>query len=818
MHENYSISAWLIEAMKKTPLWEDNVKNDQSAVNKLIMAAKVSLLLLWNLLTGKIASYLKSSGKPHTTLFGSPQTESAAKAKRMIFNLPHPLDVVDEKSGIRLNIPAVEYYIPPTPDSPDDYNQQGPIRLHFRTQPMLVYPNGGKMGYFYDHNMVCAMIAACRDKLLREVSLYELLNPVTPYKSIQQTCHFFGVSPDPYKPYNQAVGMISESFTPTYDDDEYWENLKKKNPHISETIMIERQLRAILDHDPDVVFREVLSGVSEGFHRQVFTFNNEHGYPVMKVVKRLNYGIGCIFKEYIPFIQMRHNGKSQSRYETLPRPDVQILYNLDKIRRADIVVICPDLEIAGYFQSVNSRVDIAFTAYLSDDLEQVDFSPLKDKEVWLLVVNHSGLSLAEAYINSENLYNYLTDNGKQKELNAVQAEIKYAAIPNNIKTTSEYMNFRRSHAKAEIVPGSIIEMTTEEEYAVSLENAKREAARKVAASQDQQFWAPENVEEEVVEEEKTAPPKRELIRTIAARGCITYFAGATHIGKSNFIAALCAYAVNISQRKPNFLSERCWTVCKTGSKYKRLKIVQLDFENGQAGIDQREIDFVDPYMPDDPEERKACKANYIVKDLLSDPINYSDESHFEDLCKMINDCAANEGEKGQPVDILVIDTYWSFVHENDTKFDVLKKLIAAYPDMAIIVLHHLNADGKSYGRQDKDFGAAVVLYMERPNCTEIKDLLEPFQIRVGKKNRLTHLGVDLEPFFAKLDEKGHFLVDNSKYKKAEIIKALKEGYKTKGKDGKARNISDRELADRLGMGVEKLNKFLTEAQKEGEKK
>ena len=825
MHENYSISAWLIEAMRKSPLWEDNMRNDQSAVNKLIMAAKVSLLLLWSLLTGKIASYLKSSGKPHTTLFGCPQTESAAKAKRMIFNLPHPLDVVDEKSGIRLNIPAVEYYIPPTPDSPDDYNQQGPIRLHFRTQPMLVYPNGGKMGYFYDHNTVCAMIASCRDKLLREVSLYELLNPVTPFKSIQQTCHFFGVSPDPYKPYNQAVGMISESFTPTYDDDEYWENLKKKNPHISETVMIERQLRAILDHDPEVVFREVLSGVSEGFHRQVFTFNNEHGYPVMKVVKRLNYGIGCIFKDYIPFIQMRHNGKPQSRYETLPRPDVQILYNLDKIRKADIVVICPNLEIAGYFQSVNSRVDIAFTAFLCDDLEQVDFSPLKDKEVWLLVVNHSGLSLAEAYINSENLYDYLTDNGKQKELNAVQAEIKYATIPNNIKTTSEYMNFRRSHAKAEIVPGSIIEMTTQEEFVTALENAKREAARKVAASQDQQFWHPvEEGNTEIVSTPSDTKKNEHLFYPFIARGAISYIAGKSGIGKSNLMAAIAACMVNVSQRRPVIFPERCWSGRRPNNGYDRPKLLQLDFESGQGGIKRREKDFVDPFLPDDKTERELCKANYIVEDLLNDSTNYAEEAYFEDLCRLI-DNAADKGMKGQPVDVLIIDTYQSFVHERDCDHWVLKKLLDRYPNMAIVVLHHLDDEGHFVGQQSKKRVAQATVYLTRDKKdkkekTDKKDdekavdpahtpnMHDPFHVQI-KNIKLPHVLEDEEMFEARFDENSRFVVILPVRSKAQMVKVIKDGF--------GDSISATELAHMLGMGEEKLNKFLKEAKKEGEK-
>ena len=53
--------------------------------------------------------------------------------------------------------------------------------------------------------------------------------------------------------------------------------------------------------------------------------------------------------------------------------------------------------------------------------------------------------------------------------------------------------------------------------------------------------------------------------------------------------------------------------------------------------------------------------------------------------------------------------------------------------------------------------------------------------------------------------------------KAETIKALKKGYKTRNKDGKLVDISNQDLADRLGMGVEKLKKYLSEAGKEEKK-
>ena len=802
------------ELLNKAIRSEDNVPRDQSGINQLILRLKMAFLIFIMALSGKIRSYLKSSGKPHVTIFGRPLYEKDYESQRIIFDLPRPLEVYDPETKNHLRYPVTEFYLAPSPDSLDEFKQTGPFRLHFKHAPELWLD--WRHRYYYDSEIVNTLIQKCRDQFLRETDWFTLLQPHTPYKGIGNTAHYFGVLPLPYAPYNTAIGsMRPESFLLT-DDDAYWTDMKNQHPSLGEASLIERELQGIIN-GTNPSFRDVYSTKIEDC-QQVFDFKDEYGYPVMKVIKQYDYKVTGTTKSYIPVTQWNQSGKPDSSYQILPLPGKQPLFNLDKIVNADQIVFCPDLEIADALQKLNQDDNVAYTTFLCDDVNsQVDISPVKKKSIRLLAINHSGLTLAEAYIETQKLYNYFTENKIGTDIGVIQAEVSYPAAPRDFNSIAQFMEYHRNHQKPYIRPGSLIVMDTEDQFREMVNSAKVEIERKANESQDKPFWAPEEVKVKVVEEEKTNPANRELIRTIAARGCITYISGATHIGKSNFIAALCACAVNISQRKPEFLSERCWTVCKTGSKYKRLKIVHCDLENGQAGIDQREIDFVDPYMPDDPEERKACKANYIVKDLLSDPIDYSAESHFQDLCKMINDCVANEGEKDQPVDILVIDTYWSFVHENDTKFDVFRKLLAVYPDMAIIVLHHLNADGKSYGRQDKDFGASVVLYMERPDCSEVKDLHEPFQIRVGTKNRLTHLAVDLEPFSAQLDDKGHFVVFEPKTTKAETIKALKEGYKSRNKDGKTVAINDRELADRLGMGIEKLKKYLNEKQEGNEK-
>ena len=783
---NFSLDG-IFSAMVKTPFQEDNIKTNQSGVHRLIMAAKVNLLVWWSLLTGKISSYLKSTGKPHVTIFGQPMTESKTDAKKMIFDLPEAFPVIDEATGKRLDVLATEYYTA-SPDSPDEYEQTGPIRLRFKFQPSLVDLNGNSC--VYNHYLVCRMIADCQDKILKKYPPFELLNPITPYKSITQTCRYFNVFPMPYAPYDKAVGMTEEMFTPTCDDDEYWEEKKKQHSNCSEAALIEKDLNAVIGNEPDAVLRPIHGKVCEGLHKQLFYFNDNHGYPIMAVIKQLKFGSSGISKHYIPVVQLRQNGKPDSNYATLPLPDAQILYNLDKIKDAEFVVICPNLEIANYFQGVNQDNSVAFTTFLCDTLTEVDFLPLKDKKVCMMIVNHSGLSAAESLLASVKLYNYLLTNGKQKELTAVMAHIDYAEIPSGISSIGEYMSFRRSHAKARITPGSIIEMTTPEEFFEQVTWAENEKLRKEIQSQDKQYW----VTDDTTVAEAPVPTKEvrkneHLFYPIIARGAITYIAGISGIGKSNLTASICAHLVNTSERRPEIFPERCWSGCKLNNGYKSVKILHCDFENGSGGIEQREKNFVDPYLPDDKVKREQCKANYIVKDLLNDATNYAEEANWENWYKMI-DNATNEGNPGQPVDILIIDTFQSFVQDRDCDHWVLKKLLERYPDMAIVVLHHLDDDEKFVGQQSKKRIAQVIVYLTRDkvkktkgddkdNAEKVDDkkaqtLHDTFKVQ-AKNIKLPHVFEDEEVFEVRLGNKNRFEVVNSVRTKAEMVKAIKDG-------------------------------------------
>ena len=125
------------EMLNKAIRSEDNVPCDQSWINQIILRVKMAFLIFIMALSGKIRSYLKSSGKPHVTIFGYPLHEKEYEAQRIILDLPHPLDVYDPETKNRFRYPVGEFYLAPTPDSPDDYQQTGPFRLYLRLRPQL---------------------------------------------------------------------------------------------------------------------------------------------------------------------------------------------------------------------------------------------------------------------------------------------------------------------------------------------------------------------------------------------------------------------------------------------------------------------------------------------------------------------------------------------------------------------------------------------------------------------------------------------------------------------------------------------------------
>ncbi len=85
-----------------------------------------------------------------------------------------------------------------------------------------------------------------------------------------------------------------------------------------------------------------------------------------------------------------------------------------------------------------------------------------------------------------------------------------------------------------------------------------------------------------------------------------------------------------------------------------------------------------------------------------------------DFVAVLNDIRDNEGHRGQPIDVLFIDTLLAFAHnKTNNAFNLLIKLNKDFPDMAIVVIHHLNLNDKTYGGVLTTMGPRVIISLHR---------------------------------------------------------------------------------------------------------
>lgn len=594
------------------------------------------------------------------------------------------------------------------------------------------------------------------------------------------------------------------------EDDAYWASFKNDNPQWIDEALIEWELEQIIKRKPDQQCNDLYSSVSPtADQKQVYDFQTSSGLTQMKMIKKYTYMPTGTTKAYIPLTNWMFHGEPEDRLFTIPLPEKQPLYNLQYFDGCDFVVISPNIEIADKLQRSGKFENVVFTSFVCNHgyYNQIDFSDLENKTVVLLIVNHSGMEIEDAVVESKGFYTYLMDQKKKikyNELSVIQTAVEYSLSGKGFDSMHKYVTL---YKKPTSIAGSEFIFNSKEEYE---ENYEKATERIIVRNQKvRPYWLKETVKktEDGEDIEKPSCGSEQLMRGIIARGCITYIIGETGIGKSNLTASLCAYLVNTSQRAPRPFAEKLWTRCKIEGKYDRLKIVYLDFENDKNKLEKRWKDFVVPYLPDDSNGRKVCEENFIMVSKVSDDTNYSLDENFEKLCKLLDEYTSSRGEKGQPVDILVIDTYWAFVHENDTKSGVFRKLITRYPQLAIVVQHHLK-DGKSYGRADKHFSADTTVHLSRKGTGT---LTTPFTIQIGDKHRMILCDEETKPFEVMLDDKHHFVCvgvdkdgkiiskDTDQVDKEEqtLIEMLVKVYKQK-----------KELADLLGMSPNSLTNKL----------
>ena len=389
--------------------------------------------------------------------------------------------------------------------------------------------------------------------------------------------------------------------------------------------------------------------------------------------------------------------------------------------------------------------------------------------------------MADAYNDANVLYNYLKDD--VQGLAGISFIQRQAVFPSydNVASIEDLLAAHRKQ-KPYVIEESVQEVS-ETEFPMMLDKAHAEISRKLEQSQDLPFWKTmgENVAVSTPRG-KERPTDKMILRPYVVGGTSTLIVSAPGMGKSCFATALGA---RIAGSDVPFIEDRCWTRCTpTGRKGNKVAYLVFD-SDGTAGIDEHRRDFAGNIGEND--------ANFIQRNMAGEEIDYSSPSHYNDFVAVLNDIRDNEGHRGQPIDVLFIDTLLAFAHnKTNNAFNLLIKLNKDFPDMAIVVIHHLNLNDKTYGGILTTMGPRVIISLHR-TAEQEKDLKgkptlnDPFTIKIEKSN-CNKIPEDGESFEVKLDDQNHFVVVNPVRSQKEMRQLLAKRY------GEKYDLSQNEIA------------------------
>ena len=630
-------------------------------------------------------------------------------------------------------------------------------------------------------------------------SLYSLLQKEARYKGLDATEFCFGIKKN--QPFASFKLNKKHFANVPFSEDLY-------NDKIKEGFLYEEAIQWGLHKWYTHKFpNKILQNEVTGFEKhpannfyQIFDFVNSCNQTMMQAIKiYLKQFNGTLVKTYLPLTQWFWKEHNCDFRATVGLPDKQIFMHLPQIAQAQTVVICPTMEDAVALQKNTTTDEIAFTAFIASKIgcANVDFEPLKNKKVHLLISNRDGISLAEAYEDAEWMYCTLREEGFS-EISFIQREVIYPSYRN----VTDIAGLIATHRKQKpIVVEESVQGFSETEFLERLEAARAEIARKAEQNKDFPFWKKSRSEATSLTTQNSGKISDKMIlRPLVVRGTTILVESTPGMGKSCFATALCA---KIAGSNAPFLEERCFTRCSTPSG-RGNKVAYLVFDaDGESAITEHRNDFARNIGEND--------INFIQLNMAGKSIDYSKEANYNDFVELLSDIRDNHGVKGQPVDVLVIDTLLAFTHnKSNASFEVFTKLNREFPDMALVVIHHLNLNNNTYGGTLATMGPRAIIKLFRTNeQTEAigerkPTLTDPFTIEIDKFNT-NKIPEDGESFEVVLDDDNHFVVVNPVRSQKEMRDLLLPRYEkhyklTQEEIGKLFDVSGRTIRNWLEKG------------------
>ena len=713
--------------------WIDNIPEDQVRRDEICMEARAALLLEANCTSERFPSFIRAK-------------EKAQGSK--CYLLPEKVEIKrrDFDDGRIFTISCDSFY---TGESrffgkywgiePDPQNNN---RAKYSCS--IEYPV-----YNFENRMFLKNVPNFSNDITDEFyrkypTLYSICKDLTPYKTPEQMCRFWGADPVPF-------GKVKpRSMRPDY----IWgtDNLYRGEEHTGWTnTRLEQfafQFLIPCQHADQNSFA-LSNRYYDNWYCQVFPFHNEYGETIMNVIKVYDPETQC--KILLPLTTWIRNNSSQSQIFCVPYPeDKAPLYNLDLLLKPECrtVILCDSIELADANQKNVDSAEIVFTSFICSPgkYDQVDWSPLQDKELFVLVSNHSGISLETAALKAQELTEFLSEN-IELESKLLVMPIQYSKqrmrgfdnVDDILKMYQEY--------PPQINPAAGVIL----EYEDEIDEFFRKAEAKVNELPDN-WWQKQDVppEEKRVMEEKSAKPKPidYVMRPLLVRGEVSMLYAKLKAGKSNLAYSIAArvVAAGYSSRPVPLLKEKWWAVPE-----KIHKVLYLDFEN-KGEMENKKSSFQEGYFPKG--KKQDCRSNLIMKDCSLLNIDFSALENHQTLLDMIEDAKHNHGTPGKSVDLLVIDTYTAFVRNETPQTPAnFKALINKLRDMhiAILIVHHANSENEVRGFQSKMDSFHMTLNLSCDEKEPEGDVTEQSRILKYKEPRKAMGGVQRKPFRIKFD-------------------------------------------------------------------
>ena len=249
----------------------------------------------------------------------------------------------------------------------------------------------------------------------------------------------------------------------------------------------------------------------------VFPFKDEHGDTPMQLLKLYDWEKDR--KVLIPVTVWSYPNSSHDKIFCVPLPvKKQPLYNLDLLSKTDVetIILTDSVELADSNQR-NAPDGVVFTSFIcsQERYEQVDWSPLEDKEIYYLISNHSKVSLEEAVIKAEQLNTFFTKQNLNIQLKFIVLSVNYPQSSYrcflNVDEFISYYNDNSPKAETDLL---MILDTDDFKELYDRANIK-------IASRDSKWWLPDTCIEQQVSTEKETDKRRRppyLLRPFLLRG------------------------------------------------------------------------------------------------------------------------------------------------------------------------------------------------------------------------------------------------------------------------------------------------------------